>query len=382
MIPFLIAVIGVLAFLLWRAVAAHTEARVRLAALERDLAAGADKASWVDAARSEIEKTFKAIASDTVAANRSQLVAEADHAVRPLNEALVRLEGKIGELESSRAGAYAGLLSEISALREAHGTLADRAASLSSALTSHGAQGRWGEMTLRRIAELSGMTHHVHIESQVTSGDQRPDMLVKIPGGGDLPVDAKVTLNDYLVAMGEADSQKRSVHLKAHALAVKRRITELGRKEYWKQFAPSPEFVVMFVPIEASLGAAFEHEPELLEFAASQRVLIATPVTLLALLKAVAFGWQQRQVTDNLRLIEAECRTLYERLGGYLRSVAETGEKLEATVKSYNKMVGSAESRLLPSARRLHELGAGSEAPIVPGVLEGSARVPRDEAQA
>lgn len=382
MIPFLIAVIGALAFLVWKSQAARTAALVRLAALERDLAAGADKTAWVDAAKSEIERTFKAIAADTVAASRSQLVSEADHAVKPLSEALVRLEGKIGELESSRAGAYSGLLTEISALREAHGTLADRAASLSSALTSHGAQGRWGEMTLRRIAELSGMTHHVHIESQVTMGDQRPDMLVKIPGGGDLPVDAKVTLNDYLAAMGEPDAAKRAVHVKAHGAAVKRRIQELGRKEYWKQFAPSPEFVVMFVPIEASLGAAFEHEPDLLEFAAGQRVLIATPVTLLALLKAVAFGWQQRQVTDNIRLIEAECRTLHERLVAYLKSVAETGERLDAAVKSYNRMVGSAESRLLPAARRLQELGAGTETPVEPVRIETEPRIPRGEAQA
>ncbi len=377
----LTAIVVILGRLWWSEQRAHAEARVRIATLAGELAVAAEKIPLADS-RAQIEQMFTAVSAGVVKDSRDQLVRETAGVVAPLKDSLGQLEEKIRLLESARSGAYSGLLTEVAALREAHGTLADRAASLSAALTSQGTQGRWGEMTLRRITELAGMTHHVHIESQVTMGDQRPDMVVRIPGGGDLPVDAKVTLTDYLAAMGEADTAKRAASLKAHAAAVKRRIQELGKKEYWKQFAAAPEFVVMFVPIEASLGAAFEHEPDLLDVAAGQRVLIATPVTLLALLKAVAFGWQQRQVTDNIRQIETECRTLHDRLGVFLRHLGDAGKKLGDAVDGYNKAVASAEQRVLPSVRRIEELGAITDPAPQPARIDAAPRLPREEAQA
>jgi DNA recombination protein RmuC len=280
--------------------------------------------------------------------------------LEPLNSSLEKLDERIRELEAKREGAYKGLEEQLRQLAQTENTLQETTHTLSQALRSSGAQGQWGEMQLRRVVELSGMVKHVDFEEQIAGQNGRPDLLVRLPNEGLLPVDAKTPMRAYLDALEADEPELRSDKLDAHCQAMKSRIRDLSRKEYWDQFDRAPEFVVMFVPNEACLSAAFRRDGSLLDYALESRVLIASPVTLMALLKAVGYGWQQVLVTENARQIAEEGRTLYKRIGVLLGHIDGLGGSIGQAVEAYNDLVGSLEYRLLPSARRFEELGVGS----------------------
>jgi len=227
-------------------------------------------------------------------------------------------------------------------------------------LRSSSSKGQWGEMQLRRIVEMAGMVKNVSFKEQVNLGEGRPDMVVMLPGGGNLPVDAKVPLESYLKSTEETDPTRRMVHLKAHETAFKSRIRELAGRKYWELLDHSPDFVIMFIPNEACLSATFETAPDLLDWAISQKVLIATPVTLLALLKSIAYGWQQHQITENARQIAEQGEKLYKRLFSMVGNLEDLRKNLNSSVDSYNKAIGSFDTRVMPAARKFEELGVGS----------------------
>lgn len=336
--------------------------------------ADAEKLTWVDRAQTELREAFEALAARAIRENAGQIAGDAEKVVKPLKETLEKLEGHLRDLETKRAGAYGELLAQLGGLQSANAELNRTTATLSQALRSSGVRGRWGELQLRRVVELAGLQEHVDFVEQEARGEGRPDMIVKLPGGGELPVDAKAPMDAYLDAIAATDDVTRAAKLDAHADALRRRLRELGEKVYWKQFRQAPEFVAMFVPVESCLAAAFERDPNLLEFAMERQVLLVTPVTLLALLKSVAWGWSQQRVAANIRQIEELCRDFYARLQPFLARFADTGKKLDQAVDAYNATVGSVTDRVLPAVRKLKELGAGADEPPEPKAIERRAR--------
>jgi len=222
-------------------------------------------------------------------------------------------------------------------------------------------RGRWGEIHLRRLVELCGLEKHVDFSEQEGSQSSRPDMIVRLPERGIVPVDAKVPLDAFLKAM-EADTEDaRKLLLAQHAQAFRGRMIELAKRSYWDQFETMPEIVVMFVPVEASVSAAFLADRDLFEDAFQNKVLITSPIALFALLKAVAFGWQQQQVAENAEQIAAQGKSVYERLSTFVGHFAGIGKSLDASVKKFNEAAASMDARVMPAVRRLRELGVGSE---------------------
>ncbi|MFO8172801.1 MAG: DNA recombination protein RmuC [Longimicrobiales bacterium] len=317
-------------------------------------------------AEEALRDTFNALAGEALKSNAQALTAEArkdiDGVVKPVKDQLLTLDQHIRELEKTRKGAYDSIQTELSQLRETHGRLQQSTVSLAEALKSPTVRGRWGEIELRRIVEMAGMESHVHFDEQSTTDAGRPDLVVHLTGGGVLPVDSKVPMTSYLSAMEAPDQEQQVQHLAMHAKAVRSRINELGQKRYWDQFQPSPDFVVMFVPNEACLGAAFSRDPALLEYAIEKRVLICSPVTLLALLRTVAFGWQQHQITENALRIAEEGKELYNRVQTFAGHLASVGTSLGKSVDTYNKAVASFDRRLMPAVQRLQEMGVSAKA--------------------
>lgn len=282
-------------------------------------------------------------------------------------------------MEAKREGAYKGLEEQLRQLSITHANLEKTTVSLTQALKSPTVRGRWGELQLRRVVEMAGMVKNISYVEQVSVDNGRPDMITYFPNGGMLPLDAKVPLEAYLDAMESQNDSERKSKLASHAKAMKDRVKELGRKQYWDQFEQAPDFVVMFVPNEACLGAAFDFDPGLLDFAFDQHVLIATPVTLLALLKTVAYGWQQYQLTENSKNIIEQGKMLYQRLGILFEHLTDLRKNLDKTVDSFNKTVGSFESRLLPTARRFEEMGIATDAISTPGHIDTRVKLLSDE---
>jgi DNA recombination protein RmuC len=361
-------------------------ARLRLGerlVLERSrLRAEQEKLQWVEDARAALRETFSSLAGEALAANAERFMERARDqlgqlatrlegdlgthtekvraVVGPLEKALTELDAQVRTLEQRREGAYRGLEEHLRSLGEAQSRLRDSTLKLEGAMRSSTSRGRWGELQLRRVVELSGMQKHIDFAEQAAGDSGRPDMVVRLPNGGSLPVDAKTPAAAYLAAV-EADGETRARRFDEHAKALRQRIQDLSRKQYWSQFDPAPEAVIMFVPLESALSAAFEVDPELFEYGVTQRVLIASPVTLLALLRAAAFGWQQFRIAENAREIAQQGGELYERLLNVLRPVVDMGTQLARTVDQYNKGVASLESRLLPALRRFRDLAAQSE---------------------
>ncbi len=357
--------------------------KVRVAGLERELELQAQQQRGADETQAQLRETFKALAGDVLHAN-SQMLAEGArkdlrNIVDPLQKGLESLDGYVRELEKARTGAYQSLEHQLGQLRETHTRLQETTVTLSQALRSPTVRGRWGELQLRRVVEMAGMENHVAFDEQVSGEQGRPDLVVHLPNAGVLPVDSKVPLDAYLAASEATDEADRRVRLAGHAQAVRNRVRELSRKEYWNQFEKAPDFVVMFVPNEACLGAAFEVDPELLVYAMDNNVLLTSPVTLLALLRTVAYGWQQHQVAENAMRIAQEGRELAGRLDMFVERFTDVGRSLDKTVESYNKAVGSFDSRLMPAARRFRELGAAANEPVAPESLDRLARTPRKE---
>lgn len=357
------------------------ELRIRLARIEVEKAAGEEKLRWAEAAEEKLSHVFKSLASDALKSNSEQLTSRArrelETLMKPVNESLSSLDKCVRELESKREGAYASLGKELETLRTMHTSLKDTTTTLAQALKSPTVRGRWGEVQLRRVVEMAGLANHVDFDEQQTGDAGRPDMVVHLPrDGGELPIDSKVPLDSYLDAMESEDDQQRAALFVQHARALKNRVRELSQKAYWDQFERSPGFVVMFVPVEASLNAAFEHDADLFDYAMKNKVLICSPVNLLALLKVVAYGWQQQKIAENAANIEKEARELYKRIATFVGKFTDVGRNLDRAVRSYNEAVGSLDTRLIPSARRFKEMGLGTEEIGTPGQLETQPRTP------
>ncbi len=300
---------------------------------------------------------------------------QAADAARPLGETLARIEAQMREFESHRQHAQGGL--------EAHlNSLSKETVALSQALRGPNTRGRWGELTLRRVAELAGMAPYCDFFEQNTPDQtkedrKRPDMLVKLPGGRTLAVDAKAPLSAYLDAESAVDNAARSAALDRHAQQLRRHVNELSAREYWSQFETAPEMVVLFLPGEHFLSAALERDKDLLETALAKKVLVATPVTLVSVLKGMAYGWRQERLAKNAEELRRIAGEFHERVRSFAQFYADSGRHLSRAMEAYNHSVGSWDTRLLPSLKRMRELGVGGSAELPqPARIDSVARQP------
>ena len=298
-------------------------------------------------------------------AQRQQAI---DELVKPLSDSLHRYDEQIRQLEQSRQAAYGGLDQHLKSLAESQQRLQQETGNLVNALRAPAVRGRWGEITLKRVAELAGMVAHCDFYEQesvtVDEGRLRPDMVVQLPGGRQIIVDAKTVLAGYLEAHEATNEGERTNGLRRHAAQVRSRMDELSLKAYWSQFDQAPEFVVLFLPGEQFLGAALEQDPRLIEDGFAQGVVLATPTTLMALLRAVAYGWRQERLTEHAEEAGRLGKELYERMAVLAEHLNDVGQSLGKSVVAYNKAVGSLETRILPAARRFKELGVSSDKDI------------------
>ena len=359
--------------LLLGATAVWLYASRRLGAVERELAG--TRAELEVERRSFDEKVVTAVraaSSDAYQANSSAFLEIAESKltgyVKPLKESLEKVDGQVRTLELARERAYGALGEQLSQLSE-------RTASLSTALRKPDVRGRWGEIQLKRVVELAGMLPYCDFDEQVTAttdeGRLRPDLVVRLPGGKVVIVDAKVPLAAYLEATAATDDTERAAHLAAHARQVRDHIAKLSAKSYYKEFGDTPSYAVMFLPDEGFFRAAWEQDPSLVETAVRSRVHIASPTTLIVMLQSIAYGWQQESVAENAREVQALGRELYERfgiVGGHLNKI---GNSLKGAVGAFNETVGSLEKRLLPTARKLEGyVDSDKELPQLNPVLE------------
>jgi DNA recombination protein RmuC len=273
-------------------------------------------------------------------------------ATKPLSDTLARIEVQMREFEAQRQHAQGGIDAQLTSLSK------DTVA-LSQALRGPNSRGRWGELTLKRVAELAGMAPYCDFYEQVSSDGRRPDMVVKLPGGRSLPVDAKAPLSAYLDAEAAGDAPTRTAALDRHAQQLWRHVNELAARDYWGQFESAPEMVVLFLPGEHFLSAALERKQDLLDAALSKKVLIATPVTLVSVLKGVAYGWRQEKLAKNAEELRRIAGEFHERVRTFGDVYIESGRHLQRAMEAYNKSVASWDARLLPSLKRMRELGVG-----------------------
>jgi len=330
----------------------------------------------LDAVQERMREAFTSLAHDALTSNSDQLLArsreqlegllqqvrgdwgtqraEIKGLVDPLSKGLEAIDQHVRTLEQKREGAYQSLGEQLRSLGDAQSKLRESTTKLEQSLRSSTARGRWGELQLRRVVELAGLTSHIDFSEQVSGEKGRPDMVIHLSSGGILPIDAKTPASAYLDAM-ELDGERRAQKLGEHAKAMRARVQELARKAYMDQFENAPEIVVMFVPYESALSAAFEADKDLLEYGIENGVLPASPVTLLALLRAAAFGWQQHEIAENARQIALEGRELYSRFLNVLKPFSDVGKSLGRAVGDYNRAIASYESRLKRQLERFRE---------------------------
>jgi DNA recombination protein RmuC len=316
-------------------------------------------------AREGDEERLQALASEALRRNNSSFLELAQTQLAPIKESLERFGQQTQALESSRRQAYGALFTQVQQLSESQEKLRTETGNLVKALRAPHVRGRWGEMQLKRVVELAGMVAYCDFVEQSSTADAdgrllRPDLVVKLPGGKNVVVDAKAPLNAYLDALEAEDDETRRLHQQAHARQVRDHITKLAAKAYWKQFAPAPEFVVMFLPDETFFRAACELDPSLNEVGPENGVLVASPTMLIGLLKTIAYGWQQETVAQSAREIAEIGRELYDRLGVFAGHLAKAGRGLTTAVGAYNDAVASLETRVLVTARKLEDRGAAS----------------------
>lgn len=366
-----------------RLTAAAARADAERLAAERALAAGRD-----DAERTEthLREAFAAMSRAALKENRSDFLQNAGVLLTPVRETLARVERQLAEVDKAREGTHRAVVTELRSLGQAQEQLRAAAEGLTQSLKSSNVRGRWGEVQLRRVVELAGMLEHCDFDEKATvvtasGARQTPDLVVYLPGETTIVVDAKVPIDAYLAATNARTDDERSELMAAHTRQVRDHIRTLGAKEYWRQFQPAPEFVVMFLPLEPLLGAAFEHDATLLDQAASLRVIPATPMTLLALLKAVSYGWKQQILAHNAEEIQLIGRDLYERLGKLVQHLTGVGDSIKQAADHYDRFIGTLETKVLPGARRFKELGVRSPREIeTPEAINLSLRrVRRDE---
>ncbi len=342
---------------------------------ERDIA--------FETARSQLTAAFSELANQSLKSNsenflrlaKEKLGAQQDQAnrdlgdrekaiedlVKPIRDSLQASQKQITELEKTRSEAYGGIKSQLEAMQLSQQSLTQETQNLVKALRRPEVRGRWGEITLRRLVELAGMVEHCDFQEQVHSvGDDqviRPDMVVRMPNQRDVVVDVKTPLDAYLEAVEAKDDTQRQLALRRHARNVREHIRTLSSKAYWAQFTNSPEFVILFIPGDQFLSAALSEDPDLIESALSQQIILATPTSFVALLKAVAYGWRQLALADNALEIRQLAEDLYGRLTTFVTHMNKVGRQLASSVESYNRAVGSLERKVLPGARKFVELG-------------------------
>ncbi len=343
----------------------------RLSEAEKAKTAAETQRAVLEEARDKLTETFRSLAAQVLAGSNQEFLVLAEEKfrglknettgdlralVQPLSEALAAYQK-----ETNREMGSVG--NELRKLAETHTALQGETAKLANALRSPQIRGRWGEMTLRRTAEMAGMSVHCDFVEQETSGDGRlrPDMIVKLPAGRQIVVDAKAPLDGFLDAMEALTEEAREAALARYSGQVNRHIAGLASKDYWEQFPQAPEFVVLFIPTDSFLAAAAERDPSLLESALAKRIILATPSTFIALLLAVAYGWRQEKLADNAQRVSDLGQELYDRMATLADHLGKIGGALGKAVESYNAAVGSWETRVFPSARRFKELGAGGK---------------------
>lgn len=366
---------------------ARVKAETQLAETLRRLQ---EEQKLLEEAKSKLTDTFKALASDTLNASTTtflniaretfeKVLADArgdigkrqeaiQGLVKPLSDSIAKFEEHVRELEKTRQEAYSSLTEQLKGLSAAQQQLQKETANLVTALRKPYVRGQWGALTLRRVVELAGMSEHCDFAGEVTTkteeGDKRPDLIIRLPARREIVVDAKVPLEAYLDTITADSEDARKAALKQHAAQVRRHMTSLASKQYWAQFTNTPEFVVMFIPGESFFSAAVDADHNLIEDGLRQGVVLATPTTLIALLRAIAYGWRQEQIAKNAQEISDLGRQLYERMSTLTDHISEIGKGLENANKAYNNAVGSFEARILPAARRFKELGVTAKKEI------------------
>jgi DNA recombination protein RmuC len=383
LIPFTVgAAIGVvIAWFYFRTTTAVMKERIatqaKLAEAFRALSAEAlqnNNQSFLDLAKTALGQFQEAARGDLT--NRQQAINEL---VKPIKESLAKVDTTVQALEVGRASAYSALTEQVKSLAETQKYLQAETGNLVKALRAPATRGRWGEMHLRRTVEMAGMVEHCDFCEQQTfqgeDGRLRPDMTIYLPGGRRIIVDSKTPLGAYLDGIEADTAAARTAKMRAHASQVRSHVTKLSSRSYWAQFDPAPDFVVAFLPGESFFSAALEHDSTLLDFGVEHRVLLVTPTTLIALLKAVAYGWRQEKLAQNAQEISQLGREIYDRLAKLAEHFGKLGEHLDRATKTYNEAVGTLESRVLVSARKIREKGA-TTAEEIP-VLEALERAPR-----
>jgi DNA recombination protein RmuC len=361
--------------------------------LEQERRAAQEKLAVLQEAQDRLSDTFKALSAEALRSNNQSFLELAkskletfqqeakgdlearhkavDALVQPIRESLGKVDVKLGELEKSRIAAYVALDVQLKGLVDTHlPRLQGETANLVKALRQPQARGRWGEIQLKRVVEMAQMLDHCDFVEQesrtLEEGRVRPDLIVRLPGGKQVVVDAKTPLSAYLEAIETSDEALQKVKLIEHARQVRNHLTALGRRAYWDQFQPSPEFVIMFLPGEMFFSAALQQDPSLIEHGVSEKVIPATPTTLIALLRAVSYGWRQEALAKNAQQVAELGKQLYERIATMADHWDTVGDRLNMAVKSYNEAVASLETRVLVSARRLRELKAGADDVEIP----------------